>query len=170
MWTCTFFYTVFCIDVARFLIIVYKSSHKKLFSISNHNFKHHCRITWNWQLFNHFCLPHFGLRQITNTLEMTHRVLQCSVCCPSLGQVHSIDLLTPNIRSSSLYLYKNVIYDGLIPQSLVNCLQHYHISYIRFHEVLIRFIASKVRILLKGIKSLLNFRNVAGSLLLMVCC
>ena len=68
-------YTI--LEVARFLRIVYKSSHKKLFSISNHNFKHRCRITWNWQLFNHFCLPHFGLRQITNTLEMTHRVSQC---------------------------------------------------------------------------------------------
>ena len=69
-------YTI--LEVARFLRIVYKSSHKKLFSISNHNFKHCCRITWNWQLFNHFCLPHFGLRQITNTLEMTHRVSQWS--------------------------------------------------------------------------------------------
>ena len=68
-------YTI--LEVARFLTIVYKSSHKKLFSISNHNFKHRCHITWNWQLFNHFCLPHFGLRQITNTLEMTHRVSQC---------------------------------------------------------------------------------------------
>ena len=68
-------YTI--LEVAQFLRIVYKSSHKKLFSISNHNFKHRYRITWNWQLFNHFCLPHFGLRQITNTLEMTHRVSQC---------------------------------------------------------------------------------------------
>ena len=45
-------YTI--LEVAWFLRIVYKSSHKKLFSISNHNFKHRCRITWNWQLFNHF--------------------------------------------------------------------------------------------------------------------
>ena len=67
-------YTI--LEVARFLRIVYKSSHKKLFSISNHYFKHRCCITWNWQLFNHFCLPHFGLRQITNSLEMTHWVSQ----------------------------------------------------------------------------------------------
>ena len=64
-------YTI--LEVAWFLRIVYKSSHKKLFSISTHN---RCRIIRNWQLFNHFCLPHFGLRQITNTLEMTHRVSQ----------------------------------------------------------------------------------------------
>ena len=75
-------YTI--LEVARFLRIVYKSSHKKLFSISNNNFKHRCRITWNWQLFNHFCLPHFGLRQITNTLEMTHWVSQCTLCGRSL--------------------------------------------------------------------------------------
>ena len=41
-----------------------------------------------------------------------------------------------------LFVLKNVINDKAIPQSLVNCQQHFYSSYIRFQEALICFIAS----------------------------